>query len=279
MKIGEALAQARRTLRDSAIEDASLEGEVLLRHALGIDRARLFSSLEEEISQHQAADLGRALERRRAGEPAAYITGHREFFGLDFIIDRDVLIPRPETEMLVEKAIELARKHKYSTIADIGTGSGVIAVSLAVNLPGVTVYATDVSPQAVKIAGKNARLNGVDGRIVFLQGDLLEPLPGSIDLIIANLPYVRASDLTPPCALSQEPALALDGGNDGLDIIRTLCSRAPAKLEGEGCLLMEVGQGQAQQVVAMLRKELPEADIKVFRDLAGIPRVVALYLT
>jgi release factor glutamine methyltransferase len=279
VKLRQALEYAGARLRDTGIEDAPLEGEVLLRHVLGLDRARLFSHLDEDMSHRQEEGLERVLERRRQGEPVAYITGHREFYGLDFIVNRNVLIPRPETELLVEKAIDSAREGDVRKIADIGTGSGAIAVSLAVNLPAVTVYATDISARALAVAGKNCRRHGVSGRVVLLRGDLLEPLPGPVDLIIANLPYVRAVDLKAGSLLSYEPALALDGGEDGLDGISIFCRGASSKLRPGGGLMLEVGQGQAENVRELLRKVFPGAVIETGCDLAGIERMVSLRLT
>jgi release factor glutamine methyltransferase len=279
VNLRQTLENARATLGDKEIEDASLEGEILLRHVLGISRARLFAHLDDEIDSTQEAALKRALARRLKGEPTAYITGHREFYGLDFIINQNVLIPRPETELLVEKAITLAKNRQIFKIADIGTGSGAIAICLAVNLPGVTVYATDISALALEVAGKNCKKHKVVDRVILIQGDMLEPLPDSVDMLIANLPYVRASDLPAECPLRYEPPLALDGGQDGLDRIRALCLQVDKKLQGEGCLLLEIGQGQAERVRALLKKEFNSGIIEIYRDLAGIERVVSLSLT
>jgi release factor glutamine methyltransferase len=279
VKLRQALENAREALRDKEIEDASLEGEILLRYVLGLSRARLFSQLEGQIDAEHEKALKKSLERRLSGEPTAYIIGIREFYGLNFIVDRRVLIPRPESELLVEKAIELAGKRKMATIADIGTGSGAIAVSLAVNLPGVTIYAIDISAPALEVAAKNCQTHKVADKVVLLQGDMLEPLPGPVDMIIANLPYVKASDLTALRTLDFEPPLALNGGVDGLDIIRVFCNQAGEKLNPDGCLLMEIGQGQAERVTALLRKAFPSALIEIKRDLAGIERMVSLWLT
>jgi release factor glutamine methyltransferase len=279
VNLGQVLAHTRKALRDKGIEDAALEGEILLRHVLGINRARLFSHLEEEISSGQSADLKRTLERRIRGEPTAYITGHREFFGLDFTVDSSVLIPRPESELLVDKAIELARIRGIPQIADIGTGSGAIAISLAANLPEVTVYATEISERALKVAALNCQKHSVADRVLLLCGNLLEPLPGPVDLIVANLPYVRASDIPARGPLSFEPLLALDGGKDGLDRIRSLCLQAGKKLRGEGCLLLEIGEGQTELVTGLLHGLFPAAVIESYRDLAGKERVVSLRLT
>jgi release factor glutamine methyltransferase len=279
VNLRQALENAREVLRDKKIEDASLEGEILLRYVLGINRAQLFSQLEFTLDSEQEKALEKALERRLSGEPTAYITGHREFYGLDFIVDCRVLIPRPESELLVEKAIELAGKRKITTIADIGTGSGAIAVSLAVNLPGVIIYAVDISAPALDVAAKNCQKYKITDKVLLLQGDLLEPLMEPVDMIIANLPYVKTSDLKEQRTLGFEPSLALNGGEDGLDVIRTICKHAGEKLKPKGCLLMEIGQGQAERVTALLNKMFPRALVKLNYDLSGIERIVSLCLT
>jgi len=275
----EALARARGILADNNIDDAFLEGEILLRHVLGISRTQLFSDLECGVSPALQNTLERLIERRLHGEPSAYITGHREFYGLDFYVDRNVLIPRPESELLVEKSIDLVRNGGITSVADIGTGCGAIAVSLAVNLPEVVIYAADVSAPALEVAEVNCRRYGVTDKIRLLHGDMLEPLPGPVNLIIANLPYVRESDLPPGNALSFEPLLALDGGVSGLDKIAALAGQADDKLLPGGYMLLEIGHGQAEGVKELLRKSFPLSLIEVDRDLAGIERIVSLHLT
>jgi release factor glutamine methyltransferase len=271
----QALNQARKILTENNIDNASLEGEILLRHVLGIDRASLFSDLDIEISPSQEEELLKLVERRRKGEPSAYITGHKEFFGLDFIVNPHVLIPRPETELLVEKAINLCRTHSIFTVADIGTGCGAIVVSLAMNLPEVTVFATDISIAALEVATQNCAKYGIKHRIILLQGDLLEPLPEPVDIIIANLPYVRTADLQ----VGFEPELAFNGGEDGLDKIKILVQQAGKKLGKHGSLILEIGQGQVEAVAAMLKHSFPSALIEIDRDLAGIERMICLRLT
>jgi len=275
----QALAQARRVLANGNIEDAYLEGEILLRHVLGIDRARLFSDLDGNLTPTQIESLEQVLACRLSGQPSAYIIGHREFHGLDFKVNRHVLIPRPESELLVEKAISLCRSGAVSRIADIGTGCGAIAISLAINLPATTIYATDISSQALEVAGENCRRHGVMDRVVLLQGDMLEPLPEPVGLIIANLPYVRETDMPASGPLSFEPKLALSGGKDGLDRIKLLCRQAGEKLRENGNMLMEIGQGQAGAVKSILHESFPSALVEIDRDLAGIERVVSLRLT
>jgi release factor glutamine methyltransferase len=275
----QALARARGVLEDSNIEDASLEGEILLRHVLGVNRARLFSDLDIVLNTGQEKTLDELIQRRRRGEPSAYITGHREFYGLDFTVNSNVLIPRPESELLVEKALELAHSRVITTIADVGTGCGTIAVSLAVNLPDVKVYATDISLAVLEVARSNCRRHGVEERVVLLKGSLLEPLARPVDMIIANLPYVREADMSQQGPVSYEPGLALNGGKDGLDIIGMMCFQAGKKLNKPGNLLLEIGAGQAGPVTDILYEIFPAGTIDVCRDLAGIERVVLLRLT
>jgi release factor glutamine methyltransferase len=279
MNLRQALAYARRTLAENGIEDASLEGEILLRHVLGKDRTQLYTNLDSELSPELEKRFNELLGRRRCGEPSAYITGHREFYGLDFEVDRNVLIPRPETELLADLAIKLANDNHITKIADVGTGCGAIAISLAINLPQVTVYATDISPTALEVARDNCKRHGVLKRVVLLHGDLLEPLDEPVDMIVANLPYVRAADLRGNRTLGFEPALALYGGKDGLDKIRSLCHQAVKKLSKSGCMLLETGEGQAETALDILCKAFPAATIEVHKDLAGIERVVSLRLT
>jgi release factor glutamine methyltransferase len=279
LNLRQALAHARDILTDSSIEDASLEGEILLRHVLGMNRSQLYSDLDLDLSPEHEKTMNLLLERRRQGEPSAYITGHREFYGLDFRVDRNVLIPRPESELLVELAIRLVRSRTISSIADIGTGCGAIAISLVVNLPQATVYATEISPSALEVARSNCLKHGVVDRVILLQGDLLEPLIGPVDMIVANLPYVREADLPRSGPLSFEPVLALNGGKDGLDKISILCRQAGEKLHKRGCLLLEIGEGQVKAVSAIWREGFPVATIEVHKDLAGFERVVSLCLT
>jgi release factor glutamine methyltransferase len=271
----QALRRARDILVDNSIEDAPVEGEMLLRHALGVDRVRLYIDLEKELPLQQEDIFFRLLARRLNGEPAAYITGNREFYGLDFIVSPAVLIPRPESELLVEKALSIAENHPLSTVADIGTGSGAIAVSLAVNLPQTLIYATDISAAALKVALSNCRKHGVADRVRLLEGNLLEPLWESVDLIVANLPYVSWSELDP----GSEPRLALDGGADGTEKIERLCRQAGDKLRAGGYLLLEIGQGQRAAIAAILHNIFPGGTIGVFPDLAGIDRAVSVSLS
>lgn len=278
MKLIEVLHRAREALGLKGIEDSGLEAELLMRQALGISRVELYQDLDRELSPEEETGFERLISRRLSGEPVAYITGHREFFGLDFYVDSRVLIPRPETELLVGKALNLARKRPVATIADIGTGSGAIAVSLALNLPRAKVFATDVSALALEVARFNCQKHGVLDRVYLLEGDLLRPLPEPVSLIVANLPYVTEAEIGEQGLASFEPELALDGGCDGLDKIRELCGELDDKLNPGGSLLLEIGVRQSRAVAGLLHSLYPAAVVEITPDLGGIDRVVSLTL-
>jgi release factor glutamine methyltransferase len=277
MILKQALSHAREILTANSIEDAPLECELLLRHCLKTSRVQLYLALDRELSPEQEEIFRDLINRRLSGEPTAYITRNREFYGIDFYVDQRVLIPRPESELLVEKALSLVQKHSHSTIAEIGTGCGAIAISLALNLPQAKIYATDISTLALEVALLNCQKYRVTDRICLLQGNLLQPLPEPVDLIVANLPYVRKSEL--PDATNAEPLVALNGGSDGLEKIYQLCSQLDGKLRPEGCLLLEIGQGQRRAATTLLHSLFPFAEIEVTPDLGSIDRVVSVTLT
>jgi release factor glutamine methyltransferase len=260
-------------------ETPTLDAEVLLRHVLGVSRAALLAHPELPISESDWRRYRRLLRRRAAGEPVAYLTGTREFMGLEFRVNRHVLVPRPETELLVERALaHFSGDDAGKRAVDVGTGSGAIAISLSVARPAMELCAVDVSPAALVVARANARrlLGPKQQQVRFVQGNLLEPVIAPVDCIAANLPYVAAADLD---ALSSsvrdfEPALALDGGADGLDLYRRLLCQAPPKLRPGGRLLMECDPRQAQTLVGLARAAFPSAQVTVYRDLAGWERVV-----
>lgn len=274
MTLTAALARLRHNLLANSIEDAGLVAEVILMRTLGFSRAGLYLDAELSLSPRQERDIELLAGKIISGEPLAYVVGSREFYGRDLQVDSSVLIPRPETETLVEAAVSLARRHRITTIADIGTGSGAVAVTLALELPDVLVYATDISSSALEVARRNCEKHGVSGRVILFQGDLLDPLPTPVELVVANLPYVRSSEITGP--LSREPRLALDGGPDGLDIFRRLITRLPQAFSMSSCLLLEIGAGQGPALVTMLRAKFPDVNIEVTPDLASVPRVLQM---
>lgn len=278
--LGEALTEAVDRLRAAgSTETPELDTQVLLAHVTGTNRASLLAYPERALSSEQAAAYAVVIARRSAGEPVAYLTGHREFMGLDLLTDRRALIPRPETELLVEAALNEAHSRlargEMPIAADIGTGSGAIALTLAALEPRLPrVYATDLSAEALALAAENAARLGVADRVVFLQGDLLAPLPRPVDLLLANLPYVapHAAAELPPDVRGYEPALALYGENEGLGHIRRLFAQAPAHLRPGATLFVEFGYDQRAGVVALAEAALPGAELRVMADYAGWDR-------
>ena len=283
MNIREALHQGSRLLAaEAASDEAELEAELLLRHALGVDRVHLFQRLNETLTPARERRYRRLLDRRLAHEPTPYITGHKEFFGLDFEVTPAAIIPRPETETLVELAIafiETRETGRETQIVDVGVGCGAIAVSIAHELPNARVIAIDVSKLALRLAGRNAARHGVAGRITFLHGDLLAPLDVRAGVITANLPYVRTADwlAEPPEIREREPRRGLDGGPDGLRLIRRLLRQSPAHLAPGGALFIEIGDEQGAAAAAAARAAFPRAKIEVRPDLAGFDRVLVVY--
>ena len=292
------MVDGRYLLRRAGIDDADLESEVLLRHVLRIERAELMRRLSDTMDPPDLERFEGLIQRRLAREPTAYILGRREFYGREFIVTPDVLIPRPDTETLAEAALELARAWRPPTrapspdemvepfmarrlaqesrlvIVDVGTGSGAIAVTLALGLPAAKLYASDVSQTALLVAQRNADRLGANRRIVFLQGDLM--MPPRVDMIVANLPYIPAQviDGLEPEVRDYEPRLALYGGDDGLDLIRQLLTQAPRHLNSGGSVCLEIGLDQGEAVSALAVAALPGAEVSVRNDLGGRPRVV-----
>ncbi len=279
MTLKQALERARGALLARGIDDVPLECQLLLRQASGISQVQLYLDLDRELSSEEEAGFWCLVQRRLSGEPIAYIRGHREFYGLDFSVEPGVLIPRPESELLVEQAIKLAKNRAVSAVAEIGTGCGAVAISLALHLPQAKIYATDISASALRVAQSNCQKHGVADRVCLLRGDMLHPLPEPVDIIVANLPYVREAELSQVSSAGFEPLLALNGGVDGLDKIRQLCGQAGDRLCPQGSLLLEIGQGQATAVTALLSRLFPSAEVEVMPDLSGIERVVRATLT
>lgn len=280
MTIHDALRQAADRLKGVGIPEPMLEAESLMANALGTNRAGVIARGRDEVAESVLEAFTRLVDRRAHREPAQYISGTEDFHGLTFNVTPDVLIPRPETELLVETGIELLQDLPAAKAADIGTGSGCIAVSLAASLSGATVYAVDRSKAALTIAKGNADANGVAGRILFLEGDLLAPLEaaglkGLLDMIASNPPYIPADEIPGLQAEVQfEPKGALDGGPDGLDAVRRLIAEAPSYLKPGGWLLIEIGFGQADAVRELVRASGVLEYIEFKTDFAGIARVL-----
>jgi release factor glutamine methyltransferase len=284
MILSEALQSTTQTLRRTRIDDASVEAELLLGHVLGISKTQLYTEPERALTSAETKHLRRLIQRRLDHEPTAYILGHYEFYGIDFCIDCHTFIPRPETELLVEKAVELAHRISHPgqqiTVADVGTGCGAIAVSLALALPQAKIYATDISTSALRVAGMNCQRHWVNSQVELLQGNLLEPLPQPVDMIVANLPYIKDwefRDLSPEIR-NFEPTIALAGGEDGLDKIQQMLEQMPGKLNYGACFLLEIGQGQGKMVTSLIKRYFPQAIIELIPDLGSIERVVKVIL-
>jgi release factor glutamine methyltransferase len=259
---------------------ARRDTESLLLHLVGKNRAWLMARLDEDFAGCTAIRFASLLDRRLQGEPIQYIVGEAEFFGLPFKVTPDVLIPRPETEHLVEKAIELGRLRAAPRIVDVCTGSGAIAVALARSLPASEITGTDLSDAALRIARENAKRNDVDGRIRFLQGDLFAPVAGDrFDIAVANPPYVPTIERESMAVevRDYEPEIALFAGADGLDIYRRLISAAPNVLVPGGFIALEIGYGQAP-VVERLLAAAGFRQIEFIPDLQDIPRVASAQL-
>lgn len=284
MILREALRQAEAQIASRNIPDARIEAELLLMHSLSIQRAELYARLGEPLPSSEGGRFWELLERRLRREPTAYILGRCEFYGIELHVDRRVLVPRPETELLVETALAFVKrrfgKEQPCSIVDVGTGSGAIAIVLALNLPQSRIYATDASRDAIEVARNNCRRHGVKERVEFLTGDLLEPLLQPVDLIVANLPYVRDSDIPQlaPEIRDFEPLAALAGGADGLDKVRLLLADARGHLLPKGSIMLEIGLGQAEEAVSLARRHFPESKIDLLKDFAGIDRVLRILI-
>jgi release factor glutamine methyltransferase len=259
--------------------EAAIDAEVLARHALGWTREQMLMRWREPAPADFDARYAPLVARRARHEPVAYITGHREFWGLEIAVTRDTLIPRPETELIVEEALALAPQlGDAPTIVDVGTGSGCLAVALAHDLPKAQIIAIDVSTAALDIAKRNARTHGVADRLTWFAGSLLEPVRHAVNLIVSNPPYVPLRDAAtlPPDVREFEPAVALFSGDDGLATIRALVVQASDRLRPGGWLIFEFGYGQADAVAALVDRTGAWHLVRLRHDLQDIPRTAVL---
>ncbi len=272
---GDWLIEARKRLEPLS-PDAWLEAQLLLAHALQKNRTWVLTHLEIALEAGQQERLDGLLARRLDGVPLPYLLGHWEFFGLDFTVSPDVLIPRPETELLVEQALAWLKNHPGRRAADVGTGSGCIAVSLAKCQSDLHLVATDQSTSAIKIAAANASRHGVADRIQFLHTNLLDGITGPLDLVVANLPYIPSATLEELLVAKYEPLSALDGGPQGLSLIEELLKDASRWWTPGGAILLEIESGQGESAPALAQALLPRARVSLLPDLAGLPRVVKL---
>jgi release factor glutamine methyltransferase len=293
-----ALKEGMARLRSARVPSSTLAAELLLMHALGIDRTWLYTHSESPVDSANMEKYLALIARRAAGEPTQYLTGKQEFWGLEFEVTPAVLIPRPETEHILEVALErlglrgikidmkTGAASPTLRIADVGTGSGCLAVALARELPHAEVFATDISATALEVARRNAARHGVSERVHFLQANLLESLlsspatshsPLTFDLIVSNPPYIArdAADSLAREVRDHEPHTALFGGPSGIEIYSNLIDQSRALLGSRGILVLEVGSGSADAVRRMFDSQREWANVSVTNDLAGIPRVVA----
>ena len=276
--IHDALSDAKQRFAPISTS-ASLDAQLLLAEILGVNRAYLIAHSEKTLTPEQTAHYESWVTRRVGGEPIAYILGRQAFYDRDFIATPAVLIPRPETEHLLELALDFAREHPLATVVDVGTGSGALAVTLAAHAPQATVYATDISPDALTVARQNAEKYSAS--ITFLCGDLLTPLVERqirVDLIMANLPYIPTAELNRLAVSQYEPRLALDGGTDGLVVIRRLLGQAATIIRPAGMILLEIGADQGQAVVHLAQTILQSAQVEIYQDYARLDRVVQMQL-
>jgi release factor glutamine methyltransferase len=270
------IAAARQRLRDAGLSsgEADLGARVLAEHALGWTAERLLTDGRDAEPADFAPRFDALVARRAAREPLPYIVGHREFWNLDFEVTPAVLIPRPETELIVEAALDIVPPGADATIADLCTGCGCVAIALARERPSARVIATDISEDALAVARRNARRFGVAARIEILSGDLLEPITRACDVIVANPPYVaaRVRPALQPEVRDHEPDLALFGGDDGLGMIDRLVRDAPARIRAGGSLVFEFGFGQDEEIERMIAQSPDLTFVDLKRDLQGIAR-------
>jgi len=286
MTVRQALQEGTGFLSRLGIESARLDAELLLGMVLGQKREELYLSFERRLGSRQRRELQSLLERRALGEPIAYITGRREFWSLDLLVTSDVLVPRPETELLVEVSIVLMEAEfqisnfKFQ-ILDLGTGSGNIAVSLAKEKGDSEIWATDLSLEAVRVAEINAAHHGVKRQVHFLQGDAFKPVEDKREffhMIVSNPPYVRRGEVValPRDVRAWEPLSALDGGIDGLDLYRRIAAEGHLYLRNGGFIALEIGDGMAEEACALFKSVSVYRECKIHRDYAGKERVVVI---
>lgn len=276
MTIREALQWAQQELGDNPA--AAGDARLLLQHTLQVGRSHLVAHRDETLPAGREEQFRGLVCRARRCEPIPYISGEAPFYGLDFIVTPAVLIPRPETELLVQATIEWVEAHSAEIVVDVGAGSGCVAVTLARHLPDVRIEATEISREALAVARHNAQRHGVAARIGFHCGSLLEPIEDDLDLIVANLPYISDDEWTTLAdgVKWYEPARALRGGADGLALIRQLLDQARSRLQVGGALFLEIGWRQGKDAAALARAIFPQAHVDVLPDHAGHDRILVV---
>jgi release factor glutamine methyltransferase len=276
--IREALQIARKRL-EPVSDSASLDAHVLLGEVLAVERAYLLAHPEQELTPDQQTEYEKLVVRCATGEPLPYVLGRRAFYDRDFHVTPAVLIPRPETELLLEQALNFMQDQPQAAVVDVGTGSGALAVTLAANCPQAEVYATDISETALAVARKNAETHQT--QIEFMMGDLLQPLMErglQVAVVMANLPYIATDKLAELEVTKHEPRLALDGGADGLNIIRRLLGQIPVVCKPGALILLEIGADQGAKTLALVREMSYPQAAEVIQDYAGLDRIVRILL-
>jgi release factor glutamine methyltransferase len=287
--VGRAVLAVTRRLAEAGSDTPQLDATVLLSFVLGVDKPWLYAHPTRELTDSEIGRYEELVRRRMCSEPVAYLVGVKSFYGLDIAVDRNVLIPRPETELLVDRVLDylgsLEGTGRRLSAADVGTGSGAIAVALAANLPELTVYAVDVSDAALAVAAQNVERQGLGRQVQLLSGQLLEPLPAPVDVIVANLPYIATADLAtlPRQVRDYEPVLALDGGADGLAVIADLLATLAlpgecSKLRPGGRVYLEIGAGQGDAARTLVQDLLPDAEVAIVQDYADLDRLLIVAL-
>lgn len=272
MTVIEVLKAASGHLQKHSSESARLDAEVLLAQALGVRRLDLYLQFDRPLSDAELSRYRGLIKRRAHGDPVAYLVGHKEFMALDFEVTPAVLVPNPDTEVLVQRAVAIARQATGRLrVADVGTGSGCIAIAIAHYAPGVEVWASDVSPEALDVASRNVKRHGLEGRVHLACGDLLQPLPGRFDLVCANMPYV-APGAELPREVTAQPARALFAGQDGAALVLELIAATPPRLKPTGRLLAEIDHRILPAVTEAAKRAFANHD--VLRDLGGSERVL-----
>jgi release factor glutamine methyltransferase len=279
--IHQVLLDAVAILKKNNIKTPRLDGEVILAHLLDCKRIDLILKHDEVLDKEQEREYIKRINLRAQGMPVQYITGNQEFMGLDFHVTPDVLIPRPDTEILVEEAIqEASLMDKPLIIVEIGTGSGAIALSLAHYIKDAQVHTIDISPKAIAIAKKNAKKLSLEEKVVFYHGDLLSPiegiLEGKVDLLVSNPPYIPSKDILnlQREVKDFEPLLALDGGEEGLDFYERIIDQGLGYLSNQGKIIFEIGYDQGEKVSSILKRKKIFKEINIIKDLGGLDRVV-----
>lgn len=275
MKIADALKKANDKLQAAGVAEHRREASSLLQFVLHERSAYLVSHSEDQLAANQKMIFDACVRRRISREPLQYITGRQEFWGLEFEVTQDVLIPRPETEILVEAAVDMLSKFDCPRFCEVGVGSGCISVSMLNSIKGATAVATDISTPSLQVARLNAKKHGVDNRIDIIEADLFDSLDERFDVIVSNPPYVPDSEIADlqPEVRDYEPRKALTGGADGLDVVRRIAVESPQRLRAGGVLFIEIGHDQAERVTNLFDKSV-WGEIEFLSDLQGIERVV-----